>query len=260
MFLATIATLVLVCARSCGAEKAEATEPEQIKAEAAVSATVEPEDTYTYIPFARYPVDLDDDLQVFITHLCEDHHIDPSVVFAMIGRESSFQVECIGDNGAAFGLMQIQIQHHLDRMKRLDCMNLFDPYQNIQVGVDYLAELYEDYGDIEKALVAYNAGPSNAYKYWFSAGVYSNDYSRDVLEQAEILAEGVQTAMYRTDDPVADHARWDAEQAREAARYPVCVYCGYSIQEDDLFDINGELYHLECAEEEFQKDTEDYIE
>lgn len=250
-----------MCVRSCGADKAEATEPGQIKAEAVVSATVEPIETYTYIPFVRYPVDLDDDLQVFITQLCEDHHIQPSIVFAMIGRESDFDAECIGDNGASFGLMQIQAQCHLVRMKRLDCQNLLDPYQNVTVGVDYLAELIDYYdGNVEMALMAYNAGQTGAYNYWFSAGVYSNDYSRDVLEQAEILAEGVQTAMYRTDDPVADHARWSADQEQEAAKYPVCVYCGYSILDDKLFDFDGSIYHLECAEEEFKKDTEDYME
>ena len=26
------------------------------------------------------------------------------------------------------------------------------------------------------------------------------------------------------------------------------------------YDFNGETYHIECAEEEFKKDTEDYLE
>lgn len=190
-----LGALLVVGIKACGSES------EQVKAEAAVSVTVEPTETYTYVPMARYSVPLDDDLQYFIIQLCEDHHIQPSIIFAMIDRESDFDAERIGDNGASFGLLQIQIQYHYERMKRLDCMNLFDPYQNITVGVDYLAELIDYYdGNVEMALMAYNAGQTGAYNYWFSAGVYSNDYSRDVLEQAEILDEGVQMIV-REKDP-----------------------------------------------------------
>lgn len=250
-----VATLVFVCVKSCGADKAEATEPEQI---AAVSVTVEPEETYTYVPFARYPVDLDDDLQFFITTLCEERHIQPSIVFAMIGRESDYDADLVGDNGEAFGLMQIQPRWHYERMDGLDCHDLLDPYQNVTVGVDYLAELLDYDNGLEWALMAYNGGFSYADE--LTASGIVSDYAQEVIEQAEILTEGVQTAMYRTDDPEADFNRWDADQAREAARYPVCVYCGYSILDDKLFDFDGEVYHIECAEEEFKKDTEGYLE
>ena len=33
---------------------------------------------------------------------------------------------------------------------------LFDPVLNVRLGVDYLAELYYRFGDIELALAAYN--------------------------------------------------------------------------------------------------------
>lgn len=51
------------------------------------------------------------------------------------------------------------------------------------------------------------------------------------------------------------------EREKEAwlAKRPVCSYCGEPIQEGELWDINGELYHTECAEREFKKQTEDYI-
>ena len=54
---------------------------------------------------------------------------------------------------------------------------------------------------------------------------------------------------------------WEAhEREQEAALNdcPVCSYCGQHIQEERLFDIDGELYHMECAEKEFCKFTEDY--
>ncbi len=54
---------------------------------------------------------------------------------------------------------------------------------------------------------------------------------------------------------------WEAYDAKMEAllrKRPVCCHCGDPIQDDKLFDINGELYHLSCAMEEFEKWTEDY--
>lgn len=53
--------------------------------------------------------------------------------------------------------------------------------------------------------------------------------------------------------------RHEAEMERELERMPVCCYCGEPIQEDDLWDINSELYHQDCAEAEFKRNTEDYM-
>ena len=50
----------------------------------------------------------------------------------------------------------------------------------------------------------------------------------------------------------------EAERERKLARQPVCCHCHKHIQDERLFDINGELYHEECACEEFKKWTEDY--
>lgn len=63
-----------------------------------------------------------------------------------------------------------------------------------------------------------------------------------------------------TDDPLLDFARYDAEQNRRLERFPVCAHCGDPIQDERLFDVDGELYHAACADKEFRKWTEDYIE
>ena len=106
-----------------------------------------------------YAVPLDAELQHHIIQTCEEHHIDPAIVLAMIWRESGFRADAVGDNGNAFGLMQIQPYWHSARCERLGCDDLLDPYQNVVVGIDYLAESIERYdGDVAKALVAYNQG------------------------------------------------------------------------------------------------------
>ena len=106
-----------------------------------------------------YDVPLATELQLHIIQVAESYGIDPAIILAIIYRESSFNPASIGDYGAAFGLMQIQPRWHKDRMERLGCTDLLDPYQNVIVGADYLAEQVNRYGgDMGKALVAYNAG------------------------------------------------------------------------------------------------------
>ena len=60
-------------------------------------------------------------------------------------------------------------------------------------------------------------------------------------------------------DNYSQWERHEAEQEARLAKRPVCSFCDEPIQEGELFDINGELYHTECAELEFKKQTEDYI-
>ncbi len=147
---------------------------------------------------AFYPVPIDHDLQAFIIHTCEEYHIDPSIIVAMIDRESSFRADAIGDSGDSVGLMQVKERWHSERMERLGVFDLFNPYQNVTVGIDYLAELHDKYdGNIEKALIAFNAGPSGAHKHYFSKGIYSSDYSKYVLKTSEALKEGLEDVYFR---------------------------------------------------------------
>lgn len=132
-----------------------------------------------------YDVPLDLDLQLFIVRLCEEHHIDASVVMAMIDRESKFDADVIGDNGDALGLMQVQPKWHRERMDKLGVTDLMDPYQNVTVGINYLVELLEREKGLEWALAAYNAGPTGANK------GYGDNYANAVLTNSEILKEGM---------------------------------------------------------------------
>jgi hypothetical protein len=105
-----------------------------------------------------YNVNLSTEVQDVIFAECEKHGISPAIIIAMIERESQFDRYAIGDDGRSFGLMQVQPKNHLQRMIDLGCTDLFDPIQNITVGINYLAEMQNQYGDIAKALVAYNKG------------------------------------------------------------------------------------------------------
>lgn len=136
--------------------------------------------TYYNVPLGR-------EIQDQIFDLCIKYGLDEKIVLAMCWRESLFRADAVGDNGHSFGLMQIQERYHGERMERLGVDNLLDPVQNVTVGIDFIAELYGKYGDIEKALVCYNCGEYGARQNFFSRGVYSSQYSRAVIEYANSL-------------------------------------------------------------------------
>ncbi len=57
--------------------------------------------------------------------------------------------------------------------------------------------------------------------------------------------------MYRTDDPLADFDRYEADREAELEKLPECAYCGERITEAFAFHIDGEWYHKDCFESEY---------
>lgn len=109
-------------------------------------------------PAMLYDVPLSAELQLHIRDLCGRYNVDMPLVLAVIGQESNYKAGAVGDGGSSIGLMQIQPQHHQARMDRLGVMDLSDPYQNVEVGIDLLAELMAENKGTEWAVTAYNAG------------------------------------------------------------------------------------------------------
>lgn len=109
-----------------------------------------------------YNVPLKPGLQEYISQLCDSYNVDMPLVLAIIGQESNYNADVVGDNGNSIGLMQIQPQHHQQRMDKLGVVDLTDPYQNVTVGIDLLAELIGENNGTEWAVTAYNAGAGTA--------------------------------------------------------------------------------------------------
>jgi hypothetical protein len=125
-----------------------------------------------------YDVPLDEDLQLHIIEEAVEHGIDPAIIIAMAYKESTYRADAIGDNGKSFGLLQIQKKWYKKRMERLGCTDLLDPYQNVTVGIDYLAEQIDRYGSLAKGLTAYNKG--------HYAGTVTK-YAKTIMAMAEEL-------------------------------------------------------------------------
>lgn len=125
--------------------------------------------------------------QVYTYTVCKNYGVDYEIVFALIERESWCKWDEVGDDGESVGYMQIQERWHKDRMERLGVNNLLNPFENICVGVDYLAELYEKTGNWADTLSAYNYGLSGAQKYLWSEGIHEYTYNTGIMERAQQL-------------------------------------------------------------------------
>ena len=50
-----------------------------------------------------------------------------------------------------------------------------------------------------------------------------------------------------------------ARQDRQLEKLPVCDCCLEPIQDEHYYDLGGELFCKDCLDNEYRKDTEDYV-
>ena len=138
-------------------------------------------------PIVYYDVPLDKELQDHIFDICQERELDPALVFGMIKKESWYTADLEGDGGNSIGLMQVQPRWHQERMDKLGVTDLKNPYQNVEVALDYLDELFDEGKSLEWTLMAYNGGPSGANKNEAN-GIVTN-YVKVVKQYTEELEE-----------------------------------------------------------------------
>lgn len=83
-----------------------------------------------------------------------------------------------------------------------------------------------------------------------------------LTEQEDKLAQtskGRQVKKMNIPDNYDRWVRHDAEQQRQLQKLPVCTYCGEPVQDDYLYLINDEIMCMDCLNDHFRKDVEDYV-
>jgi soluble lytic murein transglycosylase-like protein len=109
------------------------------------------------------------------------HHLDPTLVKAVVRAESAFHPRAISPKGAR-GLMQLMPA----TARGLGCRNVYDPAQNIEAGAKHLRALLDQYGNnLPRVLAAYNAGAARV------------DHYRGIPPYAETRAYVLQVLSFR---------------------------------------------------------------
>lgn len=71
-------------------------------------------------------------MQIYTRCLCKQNDVPYALVLAIIEYESGYEFDKTGDNGNSKGYMQIYEKWHTDRMQKLNCTDLMNPYQNVK--------------------------------------------------------------------------------------------------------------------------------
>ena len=121
-------------------------------------------------------------LLIYTFALCEEYKVPYTLVKAVITTESSWNHKAVSKSDAR-GLMQIKPSTSMSEFKTPGG-DLFDPYVNITVGIKYLSQLHERFGDWNTTLTAYSHGPTITSSY-SSEYIASNFYVKKIKKVQE---------------------------------------------------------------------------
>lgn len=131
----------------------------------------------------------DDSIDQMIVDSCRKYNVDPLLVYAQMGQESSYNPRAISHKGAR-GLMQLMPA----TARRLGVTDIYDPRQNIDGGVKYMRILLDLFsGDMELALAGYNAGEGAVLRYGYQIPPYAEtkEYVRRISMRYRSLRNSV---------------------------------------------------------------------
>ena len=112
---------------------------------------------------------ISDEYVRYCEEIGDKYGISSALIESIIEHESA-GLPNVG-NGQCVGLMAVSIYWNRERCERLGVTNLYNPYSNILVGTDLLAELFDTYnGDLYEVLNYYGGWE------WSDKGIrYMND-------------------------------------------------------------------------------------
>jgi len=127
-----------------------------------------------------------ENVKTYCEEIGEMFDICPELLESMAYQESRF-IPTVR-NGNHYGLMQVNVKIHADRIEKYGytAEEMFEPYPNILVAADYLAELYETYGDENPIILSIYSGSWKAVSKYKEYGIMT-PYVEEVLSRSADL-------------------------------------------------------------------------
>lgn len=107
-------------------------------------------------------------------------NIPRSIGLSLVDVESDFR-ERARSYAGAIGLTQVKLSTAQILRPDITERQLYNPHVNITIGFEYLKRLYKRYDDWERALAAYNAGPTRHSRADRTGEYDGTPYARKVL-------------------------------------------------------------------------------
>ncbi len=127
------------------------------------------------------------------------HDLDPLLIVALIEVESGYRTRARSAAGA-LGLLQVRpaTAREVAAERGLAWRGpaaLLEPETNVRLGTLYLAELLDQFDDLEHALAAYNRGPAAISRTLNGGGTVPRSYVERVSQAYEDLREEIDTKL-----------------------------------------------------------------
>ena len=133
-------------------------------------------------------------VQVYLWCECKEYGVDYYTVLALIERESCYRWDKVGDNGNSKGYMQIYEKWHTERMEAEGVTDLFNPYQNIRVGLNCLREIQDRLTELKRKLSGECVDFTEAGEEFLEElSMCDETVMESYLENGEITANQIQT-------------------------------------------------------------------